>query len=235
MATMTLLEIVQATLSAMNSDEVNSIDESAESLQVVDIVRDCYYYMVTDKDWPFQKIKSSLTGLADTDNPTKMRIPTTMEAIEWIKYNKKDVIYKTPKEFQDLLDGREEETGVIDADGYVLNRDPVYWTTYDDDYIWFDGYDSDTDSTLQESKSVVYGTAVATFTATDDLVLPIPSKLFPTFLAEVKAEAFLQLKQEVNQRQERKAKRGRDRMQADARRAKQAQLDNGNLINYGRK
>lgn len=235
MSTMTLLEIVQATLSAMDSDEVNSIDESAESLQVVDIVRDCYFYFIAERDWPFQKTMSSLTGLGDTNNPTKMRIPTTMDSIEWIKYNKKNVRYLTPKEFQDLLDGREETTGVIDSDGYVINDDPQYWTTYDDDYVWFDGYDSATDSTLQQSKSVVYGVETPTFTSSDSYVPAIPDKMFPTFLAEVKAEAFLQLKQQANPRQERKAKRGRDKMQKDARKAKQAELLNNSVVDFGRK
>lgn len=235
MSTMTLLEIVQATLSAMDSDEVNDIDESSESLQVVDIVRDCYFYFIAERDWPFQKTLSNMTGLGDTNNPTKMRIPTGMDTIEWIKYNKKNVKYVTPKEFQDLLDGREAVTGAVNSDGYVINRDPEYWTTYDDDYVWFDGYDSTTDSTLQQSKSVVYGVETPTFTASNTHVLAIPDKMFPTFLAEVKAEAFLQLKQQANPRQERKAKRGRDKMQKDARKAQQAELLFNSRVDFGRK
>jgi len=41
MAKMTVLDIVQATLTSMGSDEVNTIDATPEAYDVAHIVRDC--------------------------------------------------------------------------------------------------------------------------------------------------------------------------------------------------
>lgn len=235
MSTMTVLQIVQSVLSSIDGDEVSSISDTAESLQVADVVRDCYFYFINDRDWPFQKGLSNMTGLGDTSNPTKMRIPTGMDSIDWVKYDKKDVTFLSPKAFKDLIDARTESTGVVNSSGYVINDDPKYWTTYDDDYVWFDGYDSATDSTLQQSKCEVYGEMSPTFTMSDSYVPDMPAKMFPTFLAEVKAEASFQIRQMQNARQERKAKRGRDKMQKDARKAVEGQSLYNTSVNFGRK
>jgi hypothetical protein len=232
---MTLLEIVQSVLSSISSDSVNNITDTVESYDIACVARDCYADLITQRDdWPFMQSMTQLTAMSDLDNPTKMKIPDTMASVQWIKYNKQDVTYKTPKEFKDLLDGRTAQTGIIDSNGYVLNRDPQYWTTYDDTYIYFDGYNSNVDSTLQASKSVVMGQNNYTWTMDNNFEPVLPTKMIPAYLAEVKAEAFVSVKQQTNQRQERKAKRGRDRWQKDARRAKDSEQST-NGVNYGRK
>jgi hypothetical protein len=232
---MTLLEIVQSVLSSISADEVNSINDTVESYDIACLARDCYADLITQRDdWPFMQIKTELTAMSDLTYPTKMKIPDGMASVQWIKYNKQDVAYKTPKEFQDLLDGRVAQSGIIDSNGYVLNRNPMYWTTFDDTYIYFDGYDSSVDTTLQASKSVVMGQNNYTWTMDDEFEPILPVKMIPAYLAEVKAEAFVAVKQQTNQRQERKAKRGRDRWQKEARRAKDSEQST-NGVNYGRK
>lgn len=232
---MTLLEIVQSVLSAISSDEVNSINDTVEAYEIACIARDCYADIITERDdWPFMQDKLPLTAMSDVDNPTKMKIPDGVASVQWIKYNKVDVKYKTPKEFQDLLDGREAITGVIDSNGYVINRGPLYWTTFDDTHIYFDGYDSAVDTTLQASKSVAMVQKNYTWSMDDGFEPVLPTKMIPAYLAEVKAEAFVSAKQQANPRQERKAKRGRDRWQKEARRAKDSEPTT-NGVNYGRK
>ena len=232
---MPLLELVQSTLAAINSDEVNSITDSTEAMDVAYIVKDCYYDLITSRDdWPFMFTESQLTGLGDVTAPNKMRIPTTIAGVTDIKYNKVAVTYLSPREFKDMLDNRVEQAGVISSTGLMLDRDPTYWTTYDDDYIYFDGYNSAVDTTLQQSKSWVYGTKNVTWSMTDGYVPVLPDKMFPALLAEIKAEAFTSIKQQTNQRQERKAKRGRDRWQSQARRAKVARTTYDQGVNYGR-
>ncbi len=196
---MTLLEMVQDILSDMDSDVVSSIDDTVEAGQVAQIVKTAYYKLMSARDdWPFLRTFTSLTGLADVANPTKMRIPTGMNKIYWIKYNKKDVSYLEPKAFRDLIDAREELADVIDADGYRLDADPQYWTTYDDDYVYFDSRDEDVDSTLQESKADCYGIVEPSWTASDSFVPTLPPKMFPTLLADAKGTSFMSLKQQAN-------------------------------------
>lgn len=235
MAKLTLLDMTQRILSAMDSDAVNSISDTAEALQVATIVRETYEDLVTQRDWNFLRAKSALTGLADTDNPTKMQMPEGVNKVLWLKYNGKDVVFLEPKEFQDLLDTRVEVAGEVDEDGFVLNRNPVYWTTFDDDYIVFDGYDTDVESTLQSANSVIYAVMVPSWTHEDDFVPTLPEKMFPTLLADAKGTAFLQLKQQANAKEEAKARRGRSRFQSEAKRAEAEQTKSNRAVNYGRK
>lgn len=236
MASMTLLEMVQDILNDMDSDPANSIDDHEEAAQVAQIVKTAYYKLITTRDdWPFLRTLTNLTGLGDTSNPTKMRIPTGVNKVYWVKYNKKDVSYLDPKDFKDLLDARTEESGVVDSSGYILNADPLYWTTYDQDYIYFDGYDSDTDSTLQQSKSAVYGIQVPSWTHSDSFTPTLPPKMFPTLLADAKGTAFLTLKQQANQKEEDYAVRGRVRFQNAAYKADNAEPSYNKRVNYGRK
>jgi hypothetical protein len=232
---MTLLQMVQNIMAAMDSDAVNSIDDTTESLQVADAVKEAYFDLVTQRDWPFLKSLTTLTGLGDTDNPTKMRIPTTVNKVLWIRYNKKPVEYMPPSEFKKMIDERVEATGVVGADGYIINADPQYWTTYDDDYIIFDGYNSDEDSTLQESKSSAYVVVIPEWEAVDGFVPTLPAKMFPTLLADAKGSCFLNLKQQANAKEETKARRGRSRFQNEASRTEAGEWGYGRNINYGRK
>ena len=48
MAKYTLLEIVQKTLSAMESDRVDTIDEVEESVQIAEMAQDVFYEIIND-------------------------------------------------------------------------------------------------------------------------------------------------------------------------------------------
>lgn len=231
----TLLEIVQDVLNDMDSDPVNSIDDTVESGQVAAIVRSTCEYLLAQNNWARKKDLSNLTGLADLSAPTKMQIPDNLEEIEWIKYNKKDVTYLSPYDFKTLLFNREQLAGVVDANGYVLNRDPTYYTSYDDKYVYFDGYNSSVDTTLQTSKAVVYGTTTIGWTHSDGFIPPIPEKMFPTLIAEAKSACFLNLKQQANAKEENKAKRGRVMLQSEQARLKAKRHQTNSKVNYGRK
>lgn len=236
MAKMTLLEMVQDILNDMDSDEVNSITDTTESSQVAQIIKTTYFdWMSTRDDWPFLRTLTSLTGLGDTTNPTKMQLADSINSVEWIKYNKKDVTYKTPKEFKDILDGRTEEADVFDSNGIGLAADPQYWTSYDDTYVVFDSYDATVELTLQTSKAVAYGSVEPSWTASDSFTPTLPAKMFPTLLASAKGTAFLTLKQQANAKEEAKAQRGRIRAASDARKIKETEIPVNSKTNYGRK
>jgi len=234
MATMTLLEMVGNILSAMDSDPANSIDDTVEAEQVALIVKETYFDLITQRDWPFLRTTFSLTGLGDTSNPTKLRIPTNYNKLLWFKYNKKDVTYLDPKDFQDVLDARTAEAGVVDANGFSLTSDPTYFTSYDDDYIVCDAYDEDTETTLTGANSLCYGVIAPAWTHEDTFTPLMPDKMFPVLLADAKATCFLNLKQQANAREERRAQRGRVRMQNEAWKTNDAEGKWNWKVNYGR-
>jgi hypothetical protein len=235
MAKLTLLYMTQNILSALDSDPVGSIDETVESVQVAELVKEAYFELVSQRDWPFLFVLGNLDGLGDVNNPTKMKIPDTYNKIKWIKYNKQEVTYADPETFHTIISQRVTQAGVINSNGYVINQDPQYWTSYDDTYIIFDGYKQSTEVTLQSSKAVVYGTQQAAWSHIDTFIPNIPEKFFPTLLAEAKSQAFVNLKQQNNVREERKATRGRMTMRNDSWRNENGEAKYNNKVSYGRK
>jgi hypothetical protein len=232
---MSLLDMCQNILSALDSDPVDDIAETVESVQVVEIIRESYYELMSSRQWGFLRQLTQLTGLGDTANPTRMQIPATLNKIYWVKYNGVEMVYLTPEDFNDMIAQREAQASIVDSNGYGLNKDPSYWTSYDDKYLVFDSRDSSVDNTLQQSKSNVYGVKEATFTLTNTFTPDIPEKFFPTLLSEAKAQAFVNLKQQSNVREERKAQRGRVMLRNEAWRNKLGEEKYNRKVNYGRK
>ena len=234
MAKLSLLNMTQNILSALDSDPVDSIDETVEAVQVAELVKEAYFELISQRDWPFLFQLAPLQALSDTNNPTKMKIPDTWNKIKWIKYNKTEVIYMDVETFNNMVSQRVVQAGVINSNGYVINQDPQYWTSYDDQYLIFDGYNSAVDSTLQASKSSAYGTQQATWTHINSFIPSIPEKFFPTLLAEAKSQAFVNLKQQANAREERKATRGRMAMRNDSWKNENGEVKYNSRVNYGR-
>jgi hypothetical protein len=234
MAKLSLLDMTQNILSALDSDPVSSIDETVEAVQVAELVKEAYFELLSQRDWPFLFQLLPLQAVGDTSNPTKMKIPDTWNKVKWVKYNKKEVQWVDPQTFNDIITNRVEQPGVINVNGYVINQDPQYWTSYDDQFLIFDGYDSSVDNTLQASKSSAYGTQQASWTHRDNFVPAIPEKFFPTLLAEAKSQAFVNLKQQSNAREERKATRGRMAMRNDSWKNENGEVKYNTRVNYGR-
>lgn len=82
----TLLQIVQSILSAADSDEVNSISDTAESLQAANCVQQTFWNMMGRYDMPEHNQPFQLTASGDITKPTLMTRPDGVTRIEWIKY-----------------------------------------------------------------------------------------------------------------------------------------------------
>ena len=205
----TLLEIVTSVLDSMGSDNISTIEGSAvpeEALQIVSIAKDLYFLMATEQEWKHLKVTKQLTALADVTHPSHMQFPSGLESVEVVKYDVRDAVgdaldfqeityIEDPSEFLSLLHSRnstdtEIET-ITDFGGATLliknDASPSCWTTIDDDYIIFDSYDSNLETSLVAAKSVVVGVTEPTWTETDAFVPNMPGKMFPTFLETLKA------------------------------------------------
>jgi len=230
MATMTLLEVVQSVLSDMDSDEVNSISDTLESLQVAQIAKDTYYWMLADRDWPHLNQLFLLGSVSDTTRPNYLQIPSDVHELESVAYNTrksdgtydiyKELIYMYPDTFlvkhNRLKDSDTNITLVTDGSGVKFSvyndRAPKYWTSFDDEYIVTDAYDSDAESTLQSSKTQCRGRREPTWTSSDTFTPDLPRDAFPTYLAEVKSSCFLNLKQVENAKAEQISQKGQRRL-----------------------
>ena len=246
---LTLIEMTQNILSAMDSDEVNSITDTVESLQVAEVIRETYDELFANYDIPEFKALTQLTGLGDTDKPNYMQIPENVDKIEWLKYDYytdsatdyQKLTYLSPEDFFELTSNRAGSSDIIevtDDSGVRMwiadNQNPQYWTTFDDEYIVFDSYDADIDSTLQETKSLVYARISQTFTMEDDFIPHLDTNLFPYLLAEAKSVCFANLKQMPSSKEEQRSRRQRVRSQTDLWRARQHEPKTGGP-DYGRR
>lgn len=86
MAEQTLLQIVQNILSAMSSDQVNSISDTVESLQVAQIVQNKYYDIVARGDLTLDEVLFQLNPSNDPTKPVLMTLPSGVSRLDWMQY-----------------------------------------------------------------------------------------------------------------------------------------------------
>lgn len=82
----TLLDMTQDILSSMSSDEVNSIGDTTESLQVANIIKQKYLDIESRVPLPDNERLVQFTSSGDTEAPVLMYIPENVERIDWVKY-----------------------------------------------------------------------------------------------------------------------------------------------------
>lgn len=229
MAKMTLLEIVQACLSSMDSDDVNSIDDTEESLQVALEVKYTYEELMSQKEWGHLNTLCTLESLGDTTRPTTVKMDDAIAVIHGMEYEVTDtgdadrswadILYKEPKLF--LSNARtlsssdtNVETSVQDGVQFLVTNDtmPVFWTSFDDETIVMDSYKNTVESTLQGQKVTVQCNKHSAWTVSDTFVPDIPEKMFPLLLASSKEACHLYFKQQVSAIDAKRAVRGLNTM-----------------------
>tara|TARA_Y100000310_G_scaffold102235_1_gene100441 strand:- start:7637 stop:8422 length:786 start_codon:yes stop_codon:yes gene_type:complete len=237
MAKDTLLTLTQKVLSSIDSDPVDSITDTLESLDIAWLIRDVYFDITNNLDVPEHNELLTLTALADSTQPTHMQIPDDVTSIKEIRYdviqsgetklNYDPIHYVEPQEFLRRTTGRDSTdstTTIVTITGAKLfvrnDTAPTYYTSFDDNFLIFDAHDSDVDSTLQASKFMVWGIKEPTFTMSDTFVPDLDTNLFPLLLNESKSVAKVQLQQSTNPKAEQNANRQRTRWQNDKFRVK---------------
>lgn len=222
---MTLLEIVQDILNDMDSDSVNSIDDTIESGQVAQIVKSTYIAMMTSRDWPHLNRTIQLVASGDSSLPTHVTLQDEIKEIIFVKYNcvkqgetkkrYKDIKYIDPDNFLRVLNRRNSDEANVDIISdpggiellIVNDKDPQYYTSFNDSVIVFDSYNSEVDSTIQSSKIQCYVQALPSWVHTDSAVPDLPAEAFTRLLEEAKSRAMMKLKQVQDAKAEQESRR----------------------------
>lgn len=330
MAEFTLLQMVQNVLSRLDSDEVNSISDTTESMQVANIIQNKYYDILARGELPEHTQLFQLTPSGDSTKPTLMYVPAGVSRIDWIKYfdvnpnesqqvdqfgsfqhglntdlttstsswsttsttsntvsigsktftvasstlstivgqpvavsNGSNIMYGTLTsyssttmvinvtsvigsgtlsswtiaavlntvmpgykyvtilpidQFLDIINrfnpGDTEVGQYTFTEGgynftfyYKNNIQPRYCTVVANNYIIFDGYDQDFDTTLQGSKTLTFGQIVPSFQLTDTFIPAIDDQQFPLLINEATSLAFYELKQSPHLKADQEIKR----------------------------
>lgn len=215
----TLLEAVQLIESALDSDEVNSYDDTVESLQVAYILRSVYYDMATELGLPEHETLFQLVASGDNAQPTLMTLPSNAVKLREMKYDNRKtgesyanylpvqfVPFEEFIERQNGLRGDISDVGqmtyVVNGQSYRImyrsNKMPDYWSTMDDGTLIFDSYDSTEDTTLQASKTMCLGPTYPTFTLANNHTPDLDPTQFSLWVNKAKIRAFKELKQQDN-------------------------------------
>src|SRR5216684_912961 len=132
----TLLDMTQNILSALNSDEVNSISDTTESLQVAEILKTTFYNIMSRSSAPLQEELFQLDSSLDSTQPVLMYRPDHIAKMEWIKYFDTSAFTFTSNVNSFTLN-------------YNNNKQPQFCTVIQNLYVIFDGYYKAKDSTLE--------------------------------------------------------------------------------------
>lgn len=87
----TLLEMTQDILSAMSSDEVNSISDTTESMQVATIIKQKYFDIINRVPLTEHEQLVQLDPSLDADVPVLMYVPEKVAELKWLKYYNSNV------------------------------------------------------------------------------------------------------------------------------------------------
>lgn len=243
----TVLEMVQDILLDLNSFPVNSITETVESEQVAAILRRSYYDIVSQRDWANTKQVTQLNS-ATALLPTHLALPDGIKKVERIMYDVRTAVgdklkyqpltYITPDQFLMMSSGLDSTAinvdTVTDPNGATLlvrnDKQPQYWTSFDDSYIVCDSYYSDVDSFLQNSKTQALVVITPAWAHDDDFYPVLPEEAFPYLLAEALSRASMSIKGQPHEKAEQASNRLRQIMSQ-----KHWALNNGDRYpNYGR-
>jgi len=224
----TLLDLVQTVLSSMDSDEVNSINDTVEAQQVAYLIRSVYYRIASSADLPEHESMFNLDATS-ASTPVVMTRPSNVSRIDSVKYDKADLdntdpVYTELKSmsvtdfFDQMYQLSLSEDNVSSFNLtvgtstvkilYRTDKHPEYYTTFDDNTIIFDSILTDVDANLQSSKTLCKGSVYKTFTLTDNFTPDLDQQQFDLLLNEAKAWAHAELKQMAHPKAEQAARRG---------------------------
>lgn len=215
----TLLELTQSILASMDSDEVNSINDTVESYDIAILLRDVYYDIAVELDLEAHQTIFELEDSNDSAKPTLMTLPDNVSKVYWLKYDNKlstetnsnylPVAFTPFDDFLMMQNGlREDTTGVgemtfsmNDEDFeimYATDRFPALFTQIGNNTLLFDAVNTDEDTILQKEKTMCGGLVYPTFTMEDSFVPDLDQAQFPYYRNRAKVRAFAEKKQVEN-------------------------------------
>lgn len=244
-----LLKMTQLILSSMDSDEVNGIDDTTESSQVVDIIETVYNDLRSTIDLPEHWDLFELDASGNPDKPTLMTLPDSVLQFDWLQYDMsesgdtirdwKPVKHLPLRDFLDrmnALDTAEDNVyqfnHLVGAETFDVrgfnDQFPAYYATPDNRTLLFDNFRLDIDTTLVANKTQAYGKMFDTFTRTNTWVPDFDNQSFSMFFNECKATAFNDLKQAQNPKAEFRARKAK----IESQRNKETTPQGYNFHNY---
>lgn len=244
----TVLEYVQGALTIMGSDQVDSIADTQESMDVAHLLRTVYDELMErqEKGWSFLKRFVPLVAGADVARPTLLTLPDNVRFLHTLWYNSstetgvtrnRELIYMEPDDFL-------RTRGVYAADRQLVTtpegvsfyvdtkRMPAVFTSFNDKDLYCDAFDSSIESTLTSSRASARVTIIPELIVADDHIPDLPEHMVPLLQHTLNAAASLTFRQQPSAPDENRARR-----QLAGKRRTESRLTRENYYarQYGRK
>lgn len=228
----TMLEMVSDICEEIEADPVNDLDDSEESIRVTKLLMNTYWDMIANRMIPEHKELFRLTALADVTRPTTLQFPDLMKKLDWFKYDintsgtkieYSEVKWMEPQDFIEMLNARDSSASDVttalsvgnSVDLLVYNdKMPDYWTTFDNDYVVCDSFDSSVENTLQQSNTQCYGWVYPTITRANATIIDLQETQLQFLYNETLAKASLKLIEDEDPHANKWAKRHRSSLQS---------------------
>ena len=222
----TLLQVVQSILSDMDSEDVNTISDTIEAQQVASVVEDTYFNIIAARSIPEHNKLIPLVSLASTARPTHFTYPARTKQLMRVDYNigtasvpdYREIVYVEPLVFMDRMDQTAKKVTTVDqsVELFVGNdKDPSYYTSFNDNHIIMDAYDASVEANLASNKTRAFCAIYPTFSQTDSFAIDLDQTLMPLLLAESKSACMSLFKGGSDPKVEQAARRLKSYVQND--------------------
>lgn len=224
MSKRSLLDIVVEIANDLDTDEINSINDTTEAMQIAAIVKSTYQAIMSNRNWPHTAKLVNISSATDNTKPNVMRLDEDIKEMISVYYNKaklgdtrlryQEVKYIQPDDMlRRFYNNNTDDVNTITInDGsqvYIIknNYAPTYFTSFNDNDLVFDSYDAEVDDCLQASKSQVRAYVTPKFRMVDDFIPDLPEEAFSFLIEEAKSKSSMKIAQKVDQKAEQESKR----------------------------
>lgn len=222
----TLLQVVQSILSDMDSEDVNTISDTVEAQQVASVVEDTYFNIIAARSIPEHNKLIPLVSLANNAKPTHFTYPARTKQLMRVDYNigtasvpdYREIVYVEPLVFIDRMDETAKKVTTVDQSVELFvasDKDPSYYTSFNDNHIIMDAYDVSVEANLASNKTRAFCAIYPTFSQTDSFAIDLDQTLMPLLLAESKSACMSLFKGGSDPKVEQAARRLKSYVQND--------------------
>lgn len=216
-------------LSSLDYDDVSSINETDEALQVARVIKESFEYII---DQYSLRDEEALFNVSNFSSNVIGTLPSNVSRVYAVKYDTSNdptgdirysnVTYLEPSDFLKITDSRSstatntDELTLQGTKTFIYNdRQPLYYTTFDNHSVVFDAYNSSVDASgLVSAKTKLMGATQPSFSMTDSFSFPELSDSMISFLYnESKSLAWQELKETTTQRTENRRRKQEIRTQ----------------------
>lgn len=192
---LTLLEIVQDMLTATDSENVNNVGETEDAGMCVNIANREFERLISKFRWRHTR---TFGKLDTTSNKHEMTIPTTSVSLtpDTMYYSGDRVYWMDPDRFLAYTISRNTSESNISEIANVkvfTDRNPQYFTSFNDATITFDSYPNASGLTSDDTDVILYDSPTSRLTS-DGEYFDLPPQVFPALVQRCIYRAMLEIK-----------------------------------------